>query len=196
MDRKGSMARRAVLIGTCMQWASDVGRGGRAVPVCATGHGLTASFGQIWTPWPYFQLKKAHTDGPSGRPSVKQATTQCCPRTPIESVYCIRKLPVPWCQITKATLTCYQLILGGHIKSTMGASSLKMRNIRVVVDLIFFSSFLFYKTLLHGLITGLGCTGSDVPSLPVLSLKIRKWLELGQNRQWRSTSLSVCGLHR
>ena len=90
------------------------GGGGRAVPVCATGHGLTASFGQIWTPWPYFQLKKAHTDGPSGRPSVKQATTQCCPRTPIESVYCIRKLPVPWCQITKAIPTARPFLFWGY----------------------------------------------------------------------------------
>ena len=45
-----------------------------------------------------------------------------------------------------------------------------------------------------GLITaGLGWTGSDVPSLSVLSLKIRKWWGLGQNWQWRSTSLPVCG---
>jgi hypothetical protein len=51
-------------------------------------------------PYPYLQLKKARKDGQSGRHSVKQATTQCCPRTRIE-----RKLPVPWCQITKATPT-------------------------------------------------------------------------------------------
>jgi hypothetical protein len=43
---------------------------------------------------------------------------------------------------------------------------------------------------------GFEWTSSDVPSLPVLSLKIRKWLGLDQNRQWRSTSLPVCDLHR
>lgn len=30
----------------------------------------------IWTPCPYLQLKKARKDGQSGRPWVKQATTQ------------------------------------------------------------------------------------------------------------------------
>jgi hypothetical protein len=39
-------------------------------------------------------------------------------------------------------------------------------------------------------------TGSDVPSLPVPSLKIRKWLGLSENRQWRSTSLQVYAWNR
>ena len=35
------------------------------------------------------------------------------------------------------------------------------------------------------IITGFVRTGSDVPSLPVMSLKMKKWLGLGLNRQWR-----------